>query len=211
MLTACRSMRGMGFTWTTSDVKHTRKTWLPTVKNRLHSIFVHILPAMIVCLIIIRYTYDSYLAPSDDPPPFDGPSRFDTRLSLPMQLVLTAALGAFLMVAFSFAHSMLAIVCAPLAPSPFAFFPPLYTTPVWEITSVRRFWSYGWHRLFARLCFVYGVWPGEWIEQKLTGKRPDQPADVGKVIGGFLSSAFVHSFSVGSVLAGDWFRQATGI
>lgn len=192
------------FTWTTADVRHTRKTWLPTVRNRLHSICVYVLPVMAACLAFIRYTHDNYLSPAGDPAPFDGPSRFDTRLSLPMQLGLTAALGAFLMVAFSLAHSMFAIMCAPLAPSPFAFFPPLYTTRIWDITSVRAFWSYGWHRLFARLFLVYGVWPGEWIERKLTGKTPDQRADAGKVIGGFLSSAFVHSFSVRSVLAGDW-------
>jgi len=196
---------GMGFTWTTADVRHTRKTWLPTVNNRLHSIFVHVLPVMAVCLFVIRGTYDNYLAPNGDPPPFEGPSRFDTRLSLPRQLALTAALGAFLMVAFSLAHSIFAIMCAPLAPSPFAFFPPLYTTPIWEITSVRTFWSFGWHRLFARLFLVFGVWPGEWVERKLTGKS-DQPADLGKVIGGFLSSAFVHSFSVRSVLEGNWIK-----
>ncbi|KAK5728220.1 hypothetical protein LTR17_012125 [Elasticomyces elasticus] len=200
------SMRGMGFTLTTADVKHTRVTWLPTIRNRLHSIFVHVLPAMAVCLAIIRYTYDNYLGPAGDPPPFEGPSRFNTSLSLPLQLLLTAALGAFLMLAFSLAHSMFAIMCAPLAPSPFAFFPPLYTIPIWQITSVRKFWSYGWHRLFARLFLVYGVWPGEWVEKKLTGKRPGQRADLGKVVGGFLSSAFVHSFSVRSVLAGDWVK-----
>ncbi|KAI7181005.1 hypothetical protein KC324_g8863 [Hortaea werneckii] len=198
------SMRGMGFTWTTADVRHTKKTWLPTVGNRIHSICVHVLPIMATCLVFIKYTYDTYLSPPGDPIPFDGPSRFDERLSLPMQLGLTAALGAFLMVAFSLAHSAFAIVCAPLAPSPFAFFPPLYTTRIWDITSVRAFWSYGWHRLFARLFLVYGVWPGEWLERKLTGKAPNQRADIGKVIGGFLSSAFVHSFSVRSVLAGDW-------
>ncbi|KAK4549608.1 hypothetical protein LTR36_004909 [Oleoguttula mirabilis] len=200
------SMRGMGFTWTTADVRHTRKTWLPTIKNRLHSIFVHVLPVMAVCLFVIRYTYDNHLGPAGDPPPFDGPSRFDTRLSPPLQLALTAALGAFLMLAFSLAHSIFAIVCAPLAPSPFAFFPPLYTTPIWKITSVRRFWSYGWHRLFARLFLVYGVWPGEWAERKLTGKGPNQRADLGKVVGGFLSSAFVHTVSVRSVLGGDWIK-----
>ncbi|RVX72076.1 hypothetical protein B0A52_04674 [Exophiala mesophila] len=93
---------------------------------------------------------------------------------------------------------------APLAPSPLAFFPPLYTTRAWRITSVRKFWSFGWHRLFARLFLVYGVWPGQWIERKLRRKRPDEPADIGKVLGGFLSSAFVHSFSVRCVLGGDW-------
>ncbi|KAH9828403.1 Membrane bound O-acyl transferase family [Teratosphaeria destructans] len=200
------SMRGMGFTWTTADVRHTRKTWLPTVPNRLHSILVHVLPVMLACRALIRYTHDTHLAPPGDPPPFSGPSRFDTRLGLGMQLALTAALGAFLMVAFSLAHSLFAIACSPLAPSPFAFFPPLYTTPIWDITSVRTFWSHGWHRLFARLFLVYGVWPGERIERTLTGKPPDQRADLGKVLGGFLSSALVHAFSVRSVLAGDWGR-----
>nr|POF17663.1 o-mevalon transferase yani [Quercus suber] len=199
------SMRGMGFTWTTADVRHTKRTWLPTVTNRLHSIFVHVLPVMAICLFVIRSTYDKFLA-SEGEQSLESPSQFDARLSLIRQLKLTAALGAFLMVAFSLAHSMAAILCAPLAPSPFAFFPPLYTTPVWEVYSVRQFWSHGWHRLFARLFLIYGVWPGEWVERTLTGKRSDQPADIGKVIGGFVSSAFVHSFSVRSVLGGDWTR-----
>lgn len=197
------SMRGMGFTWTTADVRHTRKTWLPTIHNRLHSIFVHVVPLMLVCLVVIRTTYLTSLEAGGEVD-LDAPSRFDERLSLPHQLLLTAALGAFLMLAFSLAHSLFAIACAPLAPSPFAFFPPLYTTPIWEITSVRAFWSYGWHRLFARLFLVYGVWPGQWLERTILRKRADEPADIGKVLGGFISSAFVHSFSVRSVLGGDW-------
>ena len=197
------SMRGMGFTWTTADVRHTKKTWLPTIHNRLHSIFVHVAPLMIVCLVIIRTTYINHLEAGGEVN-LNAPSRFDERLSLPHQLLLTAALGAFLMLAFSLAHSIFAIICSPLAPSPFAFFPPLYTTPIWEITSVRGFWSYGWHRLFARLFLVYGVWPGQWLERTVLQKRRDDSADVGKVLGGFISSAFVHSFSVRSVLGGDW-------
>lgn len=197
------SMRGMGFTWTTADVRHTRKTWLPTIHNRLHSISVHVVPLMLVCLVTIRSTYLKYLENGGEVD-LDAPSRFDERLSLPRQLLLTAALGAFLMLAFSLAHSVFAIMCSPLAPSPFAFFPPLYTTPIWEITSVRGFWSYGWHRLFARLFLVYGVWPGQWLERTILRKGPDEPADIGKVLGGFVSSAFVHSFSVRSVLGGDW-------
>ena len=201
------SMRGMGFTWTTADVRHTRKTWLPTIHNRLHSIFVHVAPLMVVCLVIIRTTYTGYLEEGGDVD-LDAPSRFDERLSLPQQLLLTAALGTFLMLAFSLAHSMFAIICSPLAPSLFAFFPPLYTTPIWQITSVRGFWSYGWHRLFARLFLVYGVWPGQWLERTILRKRSDEPADIGKVLGGFISSAFVHSFSVRSVLGGDWSKAS---
>ncbi|OAP65258.1 hypothetical protein AYL99_01230 [Fonsecaea erecta] len=205
------SMRGIGFTWTTADVRHTRKTWLPTVQNRVHSIFVHVTPVLLVSWCVIRTVYVRYLMPTQDVPwdMYSAYDLFDRRVPLVFQLLLTAALGAFLMAAFSFGHSLFAIMLNPLAPNPLAFFPPLYTTRPWQITSVRTFWSFGWHRLFARLFLVYGIWPGEWLERKLLGKGPDQPADVGKVIGAFLSSAFVHAFSVRGVLAGDW-RMATG-
>ena len=205
------SMRGVGFTWTTADVRHTRRTWLPTVNNRIHSILVHVTPNLLVCWVTIRYIYTTYLfEPSAATADIAWRTDFfDERLPLVTQLTLTAALGAFLMSSFSLGHSLFAIMLSPLAPSPLAFFPPLYTTRVWDVTSVRAFWSYGWHRLFARLFLVYGVWPGEWIERKLTGKTPDQPADIGKVLGGFGSSAFVHSFAVRGVLAGDW-TSATG-
>ncbi|KAI1141650.1 hypothetical protein F5Y05DRAFT_373327 [Hypoxylon sp. FL0543] len=209
------SMRGVGFTWTTADVRHTRKTWLPTVGNRVHSILVHTLPVLLASWFVIRTIYMRYLAaPICRSGLYDGErcdrelELFDKRLPLPIQLLLTGALGAFLMAAFSLGHSLFAIALSPLAPSPLAFFPPLYSTRIWDVTSVRKFWSYGWHRLFARLFLVYGVWPGEWIERKLTGKRNDEPADVGKVLGGFLSSAFVHSFSVRGVLGGSWSSAA---
>lgn len=201
------SMRGVGFTWTTADVRHTTKTWLPTVQNRIHSIAVHVGPVLVVAWVITRAVYVHRIAPVMQRK--DAPSSPFDELSLPEQYVLTAALGAFLMAAFSLGHSLFAIVCSPLAPSPLAFFPPLYTTRVWEITSARGFWSYGWHRLFARLFLVWGVWPGEWIERKIMGKHSGQSADVGKVLGGFLSSALVHSFAVRSTLGGDW-RDAAG-
>jgi len=206
------SMRGVGFTWTTADVRHTRKTWRPSVANRLHSIFFHNVPVLAVCFVVIRTLYTTYLAADEqltwtqDRGPYHGP--FDLRLPFPLQLVLTTALGAFLMAAFGLAHSAFAIICSPL-PSAFAYFPPLYTTPVWELSTVRGFWSYGWHRLFARLFLVYGVWPGEWLERTIMGKSADEPADLGKVLGGFLSSAFCHSFAVRGTLAGRW-SWATG-
>ncbi|KAM0715962.1 hypothetical protein Q7P37_008476 [Cladosporium fusiforme] len=201
------SMRGVGFTWTTADVRHTRKTWLPTVQNRVHSILFHVGPVMVLAFAVIKTTYVKRIAPimqTPNPPysPFD-------ELSYPEQYILTAALGAFLMAAFSLGHSIFAIMLSPLAPSPLAFFPPLYTTRVWDIKSARGFWSFGWHRLFARLFLVWGVWPGEWVERKVTGKGPNERADVGKVLGGFLSSAFVHSFAVRGTLGGNW-RDATG-
>lgn len=198
------SMRGVGFTWTTADVRHTRKTWLPGVKNRLHSILVHALPVLLVSWLTIRSVYTSFLIVPHHHLPDPSGDSFDERLPIYVQLYLTSALGAFLMSAFSLGHSIFAILLSPLAPSPLAFFPPLYTTRIWKITSVREFWSFGWHRLFGRLFLVYGVWPGQWIERKLTQKKEDEPADMGKVLGGFLSSAFVHSFSVRGVLGGNW-------
>lgn len=198
------SMRGVGFTWTTADVRHTRKTWLPGVANRVHSIMVHVLPVLLVSWAIIKSVYTRFLRNPEGDSLDASADLFDTRLPVRVQISLTAALGAFLMSAFSLGHSLFAIMLSPLAPSPLAFFPPLYTTRVWKITSVRQFWSFGWHRLFARLFLVYGVWPGQWIERKLTGKKSDERADVGKVLGGFLSSAFVHSYSVRGVLGGKW-------
>ncbi|KAL8637209.1 MAG: hypothetical protein Q9228_005495 [Teloschistes exilis] len=191
------SMRGAGFTWTSADVRHTRKTWTPSVGDRVHSILLHVLPALGICFAINRYIYMSDL----DPESFGQTKSFD-ELAFPKQLLLTAALGGFLMTAFSLGHSIFAIMLAPLKPHPLSYFPPLYTTRVWDLTSMRDFWSYGWHRLFSRLFLVYGVWPGEWVERKLTGKGSDQPADVGKVLGGFASSALVHSFAAYTVVGG---------
>lgn len=186
------SMRGAGFTWTSADVRHTKKTWLPSARDRIHSIVVHVLPVLLVSWAIIHDIYIHYLQHGEG---FDN-------LPYPIQGFLTGSLGAFLMSAFSLGHSSFAIVLAPLAPHPLSYFPPLYTAKVWELVSVRGFWSYGWHRLFSRLFLVYGVWPGEWVERKLTGRRPEEDADVGKVLGGFVSSGFVHSFAAHTVMGG---------
>lgn len=213
------SMRGQGFTWTTADVRHTRRTWIPTVTNRVHSIFMHVLPIQLGAWYIISTVYMKYLASTleqENYNPFATATQqsvaykihrqgelFDT-LPIPTQLALAVALGAFLMSAFSLGHSIFAILLRPLSPHPLAFFPPLYTTRVWSLTSVRAFWSFGWHRLFARPFLVWGIWPGEWLERTVLGKTADQPADVGKVIGAFGSSALVHASSVRCVLAGRW-------
>lgn len=199
------SMRGAGFTWTSADVRHTKKTWMPSVGNRVHSIAMHVLPVLGLSWGLIRYIYIGYL----DRPDAGGPKPLFDDLPFGMQLLLTAALGGFLMSAFSLGHSIFAILLSLLSPSPLSYFPPLYTSRVWRLTSVRDFWSYGWHRLFSRLFLVYGVWPGEWVERKLTGKTPNEPADAGKVLGGFLSSAFVHSFAGWTVHGGN-VKEASG-
>lgn len=202
------SMRGAGFAWSSADVRHTRSTWRPSIKDRAHSILVHVLPVLLVSWAVIRDTHSLYLANGQ---PFDD-------LPVGLQLVLTAALGAFLMSAFSLGHSAFAITLAPLAPHPLSYFPPLYTARVWELKSIRDFWSYGWHRLFSRLFLVYGVWPGEWLERKVTGKGDEEAADIGKVLGGFVSSAFVHSFAAHTVMGGwdgalgeAWFFAGNGV
>lgn len=187
------SMRGAGFTWTSADVRHAKKTWMPTVGNRIHSILLHVLPVLAGSWGIIRWIFVEYVSA--------GKGTFDD-LPFPLQLLLTAALGGFLMCAFSLGHSSFAIMLSPLSPHPLAYFPPLYTSRVWDIKSVRGFWSYGWHRLFSRLFLVYGVWPGEWLERTITGKGSNQPADIGKVVGAFVSSAFVHSFASWTVHGG---------
>lgn len=202
------SMRGAGFTWTSADVRHTKQTWRPGVRDRTHSILVHVLPVLLVSWAVIRDIYVHYLEQGEG---FDD-------LPFSIQAFLTAGLGGFLMSAFSLGHSVFAIVLAPLAPHPLSYFPPLYTARVWDLVSVRGFWSYGWHRLFSRLFLVYGVWPGEWMERKLTGKGPGDDADVGKVLGGFVSSGFVHSFAAHTVMGGwdgafgeAWFFAGNGL
>ena len=202
------SMRGAGFTWTSADVRHTRHTWRPSVRDRTHSILVHVVPVLLVSWAIILDIYSLRLSHGET---FDD-------LPYSLQAVLTASLGAFLMSAFSLGHSGFAIMLAPLKPHPLSYFPPLYTARVWELKSVRGFWSYGWHRLFSRLFLVYGVWPGEWLERKLIGRKPGEEADVGKVLGGFVSSAFVHSFAAHTVMGGwngafgeAWFFAGNGL
>ncbi|KAL9633545.1 MAG: hypothetical protein Q9164_004637 [Protoblastenia rupestris] len=196
------SMRGAGFSWTSADVRHMRKTWRPSIKDRLRSMMLQVAPVLLVSWGMIRSIHVHYLARQGQQGLFDD-------LPYTIQTLLTAALGAFLMAAFSLGHSAFAIVMAPLRPHPLSYFPPLYSMRVWEIRSVREFWSYGWHRLFSRLFLVYGVWPGEWLERKLMGKREGEQADVGKVIGAFLSSGFVHSFAGNTVGPGGW-RTSSG-
>ena len=202
------SMRGAGFTWTSTDVRHTRSTWRPSIRDRTHSILVHVAPVLLVSWAILRDIYVLRLSYGEV---FDD-------LPYLLQVVLTASLGAFLMSAFSFGHSASAIMSAPLKPHPLSYFPPLYTARVWDLKSVRDFWSYGWHRLFSRLFLVYGVWPGEWLERKLAGRAPNEEADVGKVLGGFVSSAFVHSFAAHTIMGGwdgafgeAWFFAGNGL
>lgn len=194
------SMRGAGFTWSTADVRHTRKTWLPTVHSRLHAILVHHVPTLAVCFAVLRSLCLRYGLEGNG----GGEDLFDIHLPFHLQVVLTGCLGGFLMAAFALAHAAGAVLLSPLAPHPLAYFPPLYTIRIWEVRSVREFWSYGWHRLFARFFLVYGIWPGEWIERRIMGKRDDERADLGKVLGGFVSSAFCHSFAVRGVLGGSW-------
>ncbi|KAL8645491.1 MAG: hypothetical protein Q9210_006677, partial [Variospora velana] len=132
------SMRGAGFTWTSTDVRHTKKTWTPSVGDRLHSILLHVLPALGISFAVIRHLYSHHLQQPSPQLKQEKSNPFDA-LPFPLQLTLTAALGAFLMTAFSLGHSAFAIALAPLKPHPLSYFPPLYTTRVHALTSVRAF------------------------------------------------------------------------
>ena len=199
------SMRGAGFTWTSADVRHTKRTWRPTAADRAHSITVHVLPTLLGGWALIQGIWSAYLDPALE----ESREAFDDMPFL-TQITLTAAVGTFLLAAFSLGHSVAAIALNPLSPHPLAFFPPLYSARVWQITSVRMFWSYGWHRLFSRLFLVYGVWPGEWVGRKLCrvfridsdGGTGAAVVDVGKVLGAFASSAIVHALAGRVVLGG---------
>lgn len=128
-------MRNVGLTWTTADVPHTDKTWLPSVQNRLSSTSVHVRLVIVVAWAMIEGVHVGRLRTLEErgvENPFDA-------LALREQYLLKAALGAFLMAAFSFEHSLFAMVCSLLAPSPLAFFPLLHTTRVWDVTSARGF------------------------------------------------------------------------
>ncbi|KAI4139219.1 MAG: hypothetical protein LQ341_004304, partial [Variospora aurantia] len=61
------SMRGAGFTWTSADVRHTKKTWTPSVGDRLHSILLHVLPALGVSFAVIRHFYSHHLQQQQQP------------------------------------------------------------------------------------------------------------------------------------------------
>ncbi|KAL9100561.1 MAG: hypothetical protein Q9163_004073, partial [Psora crenata] len=193
------TMRGGGFTWTGADVRRTKRTWRPRVVDRLHTIVVYTGPVALLSCAVLRNIYVRYLS--------HGPVGFDD-LSYAVQASLTAATGIFLMAAFSITHSAFAILLVPLSPHPLSYLPPMYTARIWQITSVRMFWTYGWHRFFSRLFLVYGVWPGEWLERTVMGKSKDEPADVGKVLGAFLCSALFHTFAEHTVVPGGW-KNAT--
>lgn len=139
------SMRGIGFTWTTADVRHTRHTWLPTIQNRIHSILVHVLPVLLACWVVIRVVYVRCILPMENASweTYSAYDLFDQNLPLPLQLLLTAALGAFLMAAFSFGHSLFAIMLNPLAPSPLAFFSTLVhhkSLADYQCTQILELW-----------------------------------------------------------------------
>lgn len=145
------AMRGAGFAWSSADIRHSKRTWSPTVTDRIHSIVLHVLPLLLASWAVIRGVQQKYLDASTSKS--EGEGVFD-ELPYTVQAVLTASLGAFLMATFSLGHSIFAILLSNLKPHPLSYFPALYSRKVWEITSIRNFWSYGWHRLFSRLFLV---------------------------------------------------------
>lgn len=118
------SIRGVGFTWTSADVRHTKKTWSPMIGYRAHIILFHVLPVLGSSWAIMRYICMTYLH-SDT----RNLSSFE-QMPFHVQIMLTAALGIFLISVFLFVKSPSGIIMAPLSPYQLSYFPPLYTMRV---------------------------------------------------------------------------------
>lgn len=110
------------------------------------------------------------------------------------------------------------------------FFPLLNPAGYTQATTVRRFWSYAWHRLFGRPFGVYGTLPFTYVaylmedlwEGKLNDPKRKQArreiwpayhpdpmralergrADWAKVLGAFTASGFIHAVSERAALGG---------
>ncbi len=110
------------------------------------------------------------------------------------------------------------------------FFPLLNPAGFTKATTVRRFWSYAWHRLFGRPFGVYGILPFTYlaylVEDLVEGKLNDPKrkqarreiwpsyhpdpmralergrADWAKVLGAFTASGFIHAVSERAALGG---------
>lgn len=110
------------------------------------------------------------------------------------------------------------------------FFPLLNPAGYTQATTVRRFWSYAWHRLFGRPFGVYGILPFTYLayllqdlwEGKLNDPKRKQArreiwpsyhpdpmralergrADWAKVLGAFTASGIIHAVSERAALGG---------
>lgn len=110
------------------------------------------------------------------------------------------------------------------------FFPLLNPAGFTKATTVRRFWSYAWHRLFGRPFGVYGILPFTYVaylvQDVIEGKfndpqrkqarrdiwpsyHPDPMralergrADWAKVLGAFTASGIIHAVSERAALGG---------
>ncbi|EPQ26622.1 uncharacterized protein PFL1_05943 [Pseudozyma flocculosa PF-1] len=110
------------------------------------------------------------------------------------------------------------------------FFPLLNPAGLTQATTVRRFWSFAWHRLFGRFFGVYGILPftyaaylvedvvqGKlWDAERVRARREVWPsyhadpmrslqrgrADWAKVLGAFTASGIIHGVSERAALGG---------
>ncbi|KAN0063417.1 hypothetical protein ACQY0O_004583 [Thecaphora frezii] len=110
------------------------------------------------------------------------------------------------------------------------FFPLLNPAGFTEATTVRRFWSFAWHRLFGRFFGIYGIlpftyvaylvedlWEGKlWDAERSRARREVWPAyhadpvrslqrgraDWAKVLGAFTASGVIHAVSERAALGG---------
>ncbi|PRP80846.1 hypothetical protein PROFUN_11401 [Planoprotostelium fungivorum] len=194
------AMRGVGWDFTTADIRHGKMTWLPTAQSRIRAVLFKDTPMVMGSWYIITYIYNNSTGSHEDLPLY---------LSAP----LTLAHGVLLFSLFALAYDATAAACAPLGAAigqysthNLAYWPPLNSLDLLKVCSVRSFWSRSWHRLFARMFLIYGVKPGQWIERKILGENSkiDPSYDVGKVLGAFFQSGMVHGLGCWAINGGDW-------
>lgn len=144
------------WTWTTADVRHSKRTWLPTLQDEFIQLFFSDIPMVTFAFALERYIWRK-----------SNPSIGIDSLNYLQRGLLTFSQGVFLFGTFSAGYTAGAILTSPLrkryrqwTTHNLAFWPPLNSQPLIEVTTVRQFWSRSWHRLFSRLFLVWGVWPG---------------------------------------------------
>ncbi|CAD6583742.1 MAG: hypothetical protein CYPHOPRED_002484, partial [Cyphobasidiales sp. Tagirdzhanova-0007] len=190
------------WSWTTADVRHSRHAWLPTLEDEFYQLFLGDIPTVAASFVLERCMYLR-----------SEPTIGLDSLTYLQRGLLTLSQGVYLFGTFSAAYTAGAILTSPLQRTHrewtthnLAFWPPLNSEPLTSVVTVRQFWSRSWHRLFSRLFLVWGIWPGQWIEQQVLSSRArqrfDADCDIGKVVGAFFMSGIVHSAAGISVNGG---------
>lgn len=91
------------WSWTTADVRHSRKTWLPTLEDEICQLLFSDLPTVLGAWALERWVYRH-----------SSPSIGIDSLSYPMRGLLTLSQGVFLFATFSAGYTAGAIATSPL-------------------------------------------------------------------------------------------------